>query len=59
MLKITITVQDKKGDSDDCTVKIQMPKDIEKASKSEKNVGSTVYQVITRTLEDLEHGKIK
>ena len=28
-------------------------------SKSEKNVGSTVYQVITKTLEDLEHGKIK
>lgn len=59
MLKITITVQDKKGDNDDCIVKIQMPKDVEKASKSEKNVGSTVYQVITRTLEDLEHGKIK
>ena len=59
MLKITITVQDKKGSNDDCTVKIQMPKDIEKASISEKNVGSTVYQVITRTLEDLEHGKIK
>lgn len=52
MLKITISVQDKKDGNS--TVKIEMPKNIDKATDNEKSVTSMVYQAVTKALKDLE-----
>lgn len=52
MLKITLVVQDKKDGN--CSVKIEMPKSLEKATENEKSVGSAVYQKLTETLQTLE-----
>ena len=54
MLKITLTVQEKKNNSDDCTVKVEMPKNLDKATNSEKSVGSAVYQAVSKTLQELQ-----
>lgn len=56
MLKITLTVEQKKN-SDDCTVKIEMPKKLDKASVSEKNISGVVYQTISKALQNLENNK--
>lgn len=53
MLKITLVVQQKK-DSEDCTVKVEMPKNLDKATLSEKNIGGAVYQVLSNSLKELE-----
>lgn len=53
MLKMTLVVQQKK-DSEDCTVKIELPKNIDEATPSEKNVGGAVYQVLADRLKQLE-----
>lgn len=52
MLKITLVVQDKKDGN--CSVKIEMPKSLEKATENEKSVGGAVYQKLTETLQTLE-----
>lgn len=54
MLKITISVQDKDGKGH-CDVKIETPKNLEKAKDSEKTVMATVYNTITKSLEDLQN----
>ena len=54
MLKIILTVEQKKN-SDDCNVKIEMPKKLDKASDSEKNITSAVYQTISEALKILEN----
>lgn len=53
MLKISLTVQEKKN-SDDCTVKIEMPKNMDKATENEKTVGGAVYQKISNALKELQ-----
>ena len=57
MLKITLVIQQKK-DSEDCTVKVEMPKNLEKATPSEKNIGGAVYQVLTDRLKKLEENAL-
>ena len=54
MLKIAISIQDKDGNGH-CNVKIEAPKNLEKAKDSEKTVMSTVYNTITKALEDLQN----
>lgn len=54
MLKITLTVQEKKDNTDDCTVKVEMPKNLDKATDSEKSVGGAVYQAVLKTLKELQ-----
>ena len=54
MLKITITVQEKKDNTDDCTVKVEMPKNLDKATDSEKSVGGAIYQTVSKTLQELQ-----
>ena len=53
MYKITVTVSDK--DKDNCTVKIQAPKEkqLEKASETEKSTGAMVYNTISEALQKL------
>lgn len=54
MYKITISVEDK--DDDNCTVKIDPPKEkqLEKASMTEKSTGAMIYNTITKALENLK-----
>ena len=54
MLKITLTVQEKKDKTDDCTVKVEIPKNLDKATDSEKSVGGAVYQAVSKALQDLQ-----
>lgn len=56
MLKISLTVQQKKN-SEDCTVKIEMPKNMDKATDPEKSVGGAVYQKISNALKELQENK--
>ena len=53
MLKITIQVQEDK-DKNNCTVKMINPKDLSKASKSEKNVCAIVINQITKALQEIQ-----
>ena len=54
MLKITIQVQENK-DKNNCTVKMINPKDLSKASESEKNVCAMVINQITKALQKLQN----
>lgn len=53
MLKFTLVVQDKKDGN--CTVKIEMPKNIDKASENEKSVAGAVYQTVTKALKEMQN----
>lgn len=53
MLKLTIEVKEK-NTSGECNVKISTPKNVEKATDSEKSVGAAVYQIICETLKNQE-----
>lgn len=53
MLKITIQVQENK-DKNNCTVKMINPKDLSKASESEKQACAMVINQITRSLEEIQ-----
>ena len=53
MLKITIQVQENK-DKNKCTVKMINPKDLSKASKSEKNACAMVINQITKALQEIQ-----
>ena len=53
MLKITIQVQENK-DKNKCTVKMINPKDLSKASESEKNVCAMVINQITKALQEIQ-----
>lgn len=53
MLKITLKVQQKQ-DSDDCTVTVEMPKSMDKASSPEKNITAVVYNAINEALKNLK-----
>ena len=55
MLKIMLVVQDK--DDGNCNVKIQMPKNLDKATDNEKSVASAVYQKVAETLKNLENAQ--
>lgn len=54
MLKITIQLQENK-DKDTCTVKLINPKDLSKASESEKNICAMVINQITKALQELQN----
>ena len=53
MLKITIQVQENK-DKNNCTVKMINPKDLSKASESEKQACAMVINQIKRSLEEIQ-----
>ena len=53
MLKITIQVQENK-DKNKCTVKMINPKDLSKASESEKNATAMVINQITKALQEIQ-----
>lgn len=55
MLKITIEVKDK--DDGSCTVQIKVPKDLSKATETEKTTGAVVYNNIAHVLKNLEENK--
>lgn len=57
MLKISLVIQDKKDGS--CKVKIEMPKNLDKATDNEKSVGSAIYQKVSETLKNLEQNAPK
>ena len=54
MLKITIQVQENE-DKNKCTVKMINPKDLSKASESEKNACAMVINQITKALQELQN----
>ena len=53
MLKITIQVQENK-DKNKCTVKMINPKDLSKATESEKNACAMVINQITKSLQEIQ-----
>lgn len=52
MLKITLVVQDKKDGN--CSAKLEMPKNLDKATENEKSVGGAIYQVVSQSLKDMQ-----
>ena len=55
MLKLTIEVKDKQDGS--CSVQLKTPKDLSKATETEKSTGAVVYNNIAHTLKVLEENK--
>jgi len=53
MLKITIQVQDNKN-KESCSVKLINPKDLSKASETEKNACAMVINEITKALKNMQ-----
>ena len=53
MLKITIQLQEDKN-KEKCTVKMINPKDLSKASESEKNACAMVINQITKALKEIQ-----
>ena len=53
MLKITIQVREDKN-KEKCTVKMINPKDLSKASESEKNACAMVINQITKALKEIQ-----
>ena len=53
MLKITIQVTEDQN-KETCTVKLLNPKDLSKASESEKNVCAMVINQITKSLQEIQ-----
>ena len=53
MLKITIQIQENK-DKSKCTVKMINPKDLSRASESEKNASAMVINQITKELKEIQ-----
>ena len=53
MLKITIQVQEDKN-KEKCIVKMINPKDLSKASESEKNACAMVINQITKALQEIQ-----
>lgn len=51
---MTLTVQEKKDNNADCTVKFEMPKNLDKATDNEKSVGGAVFQAVNEALKDLQ-----
>ena len=54
MFKLTLTVQEKKN-TDNCTVKFEKPKNIDKATKNELSVGNAVYETLSEALEKMQN----
>lgn len=52
MLKIIVSVSDAKDNK--CTVKLITPKDLSKASETEKNTGAIVINQITKALKEIQ-----
>lgn len=52
MIKLNIVIIDKKDKDGTCNVKVEMPKNLDKASDNEKGVALGVYQVISKALKN-------
>lgn len=52
MIKLNIVITDKKDKDGTCNVKVEMPKNLDKASDNEKGVALGVYQVISKALKN-------
>lgn len=52
LVKLNIVITDKKDKDGTCNVKVEMPKNLDKASDNEKGVALGVYQVISKALKN-------
>lgn len=52
LIKLNIVITDKKDKDGTCNVKVEMPKNLDKASDNEKVVALGVYQVISKALKN-------
>ena len=52
MIKLNIVITDKKDKDGTCNVKVEMPKNLDKACDNEKGVALGVYQVISKALKN-------
>ena len=57
MIKLNIVITDKKDKDGTCNVKVEMPKNLDKASDNEKGVALGVYQVISKALKNESENK--
>lgn len=53
MLKITLCIKENKKE-DTCQVTLEKPKNLEKATDKEKNTGASVFNALSKALQDLE-----
>ena len=53
MLKLTIQIVENKN-TDNCNVKVIVPKDFSKATDNEKNCGAMVYNQINKALNEIK-----
>ena len=52
MIKLNIVITDKKDKDGTCNVKVEIPKNLDKASDNEKGVALGVYQIISKALKN-------
>ena len=52
MVKLNIVITDKKDKDGTCNVKVEMPKNLDKASDNEKGVALGVYQSVSKALKN-------
>lgn len=52
LIKLNIIITDKKDKDGNCNVKVEMPKNLDKASDNEKGVALGVYQIVSKALKN-------
>ena len=52
MIKLNIIITDKKDKEGNCNVKVEMPKNLNKAKKKKKGVALGVYQIVSKALKN-------
>lgn len=52
LIKLNIIITDKKDKDSNCNVKVEMSKNLDKASDNEKCVALGVYQIISKALKN-------
>lgn len=57
MLRISLVVKEKKDDKTSCDVKLEKPKNIEKATETEKTISAGIYNAINKALKELQELK--
>ena len=52
LIKLNIVITDKNDKDGTCNVKVEMPKNLDKASDNEKGVALGVYQIVSKALKN-------
>lgn len=52
LIKLNIVITDKKDKDGNCNVKVEMSKNLDKASDNEKGVALGVYQIVSKALKN-------